>query len=93
MIRQITPLLGVEFMNLGYWPIRTEVIDEEYMEDEEIEHIIKNYSKETLSESKTAHLFIYEKTLAQHEQYPDFENIDLLEVGCGLGNGLKWIIR
>ena len=41
-----------------------------------------------------AHCCLYERTLASHPSYPDgLDGKHLLEVGCGLGGGLRWLRR
>ncbi|CAD5218900.1 unnamed protein product [Bursaphelenchus okinawaensis] len=43
------------------------------------------------SPGEKAHCELYERTLSKLPYYNNLENKSLLEVGCGLGGGLKWI--
>ncbi|VBB27300.1 unnamed protein product [Acanthocheilonema viteae] len=40
-----------------------------------------------------ANIALYEKTLSLCPKYPNFEGLRLLEVGCGQGGGIEWILR
>jgi 2-polyprenyl-3-methyl-5-hydroxy-6-metoxy-1,4-benzoquinol methylase len=41
-----------------------------------------------------AHSCLYEKTLAVCPLYPDkLKNTAVLDVGCGIGGGIRWIKR
>lgn len=82
--------LNIKFLNLGYLPLNwfsdLQKIDKD---DKKIIEIIKQNMD--LSNSNLAHCFLYEKTLSYCPLYPELENKELLEVGCGLGGGIEWI--
>lgn len=89
--------LNVQFMNLGYlpkkWSTPQQVEDDLKIDgdDEIIFQKIKEVME--LNDSRLAHCFLYEKTLSFCPKYPNFNNKQLLEVGCGLGGGIHWLKR
>uniref|UniRef100_A0A1I7WMX3 Methyltransf_11 domain-containing protein n=1 Tax=Heterorhabditis bacteriophora TaxID=37862 RepID=A0A1I7WMX3_HETBA len=102
MVRCLTPTIDMQFMNLGYWPNETTTnLDKKMIE------VVNKYStlsdsnrsllKERLNisniDSNRPHYYLYEKPLSMHPQYSSLNNLSILEVGCGHGNGIKWIRR
>lgn len=85
-MKVVAPKLGVRFMNLGYWPSgkAEDVVLEEFMNDI---GDLQEY------ESHRTHIYLYEKAMSMHPSYPDFENLEILEVSCGQGYSLEWIER
>lgn len=72
--------LSIRFMNLGY----------QRKKDEDFPVL------EKLSESDNcciANIALYEKTLSLCPKYSNFGGLRLLEVGCGQGGGIEWILR
>ncbi|CAJ0604260.1 unnamed protein product [Cylicocyclus nassatus] len=85
-MRYISPVLGIQFMNLGYWPTEDSAED-----DAEMMQIVKRNSTQT--DPDRPHYYLYERALMAHPDYPTLDNLQLIEVGCGQGNGIKWIKR
>ncbi|VDM10472.1 unnamed protein product [Wuchereria bancrofti] len=72
--------LSIRFMNLGY----------QSKEDEDFPTL------EKLSETDNcckANITLYEKALSLCPKYPNFDGLQLLEVSCGQGGGIEWILR
>lgn len=84
MMRQLSPRYNIHFMNLGYWPTETSAVDDAQMTD-----LIEKNSKET--DTDRPHYYLYECALKHHNCYPALEGLQILEVGCGQGYGMKWI--
>uniref|UniRef100_A0A914DL44 Methyltransferase type 11 domain-containing protein n=1 Tax=Acrobeloides nanus TaxID=290746 RepID=A0A914DL44_9BILA len=72
----------VQFMNLGYIP-RAESRD-----NLQLVHEILGPEK-----GIHAHVNLYEKALSLCPSYPNLKDYKLLEVGCGLSGGIKWILQ
>lgn len=72
----------VQFMNLGYIP-RSEsrgnlrIVNAVLHPDEDLH----------------AHVSLYEKALSLCPNYPELNDYKILEVGCGLGGGIKWVLK
>lgn len=80
----VAPRLGVRFMNLGYWPSSKP-------EDDKLRRFIRGIDDLQDYESHKSHVYLYEKAMSMHPAYPDFENLEILEVSCGQGYSLEWI--
>ncbi|KHJ99204.1 hypothetical protein OESDEN_00812 [Oesophagostomum dentatum] len=80
----LSPVLGIQFLNLGYWPT-----DDSTKEEAQMKQIVEQCSSET--DPDRPHYYLYERALLVHPKYPALEGLQLLEVGCGQGNGLKWL--
>ncbi|EFO25929.1 hypothetical protein LOAG_02551 [Loa loa] len=72
--------LSIRFMNLGY----QQKEDEDFPVMEKLSEI-DNYCR--------ANITLYEKALSLCPKYPNFAGLQLLEVGCGQGGGVEWILR
>lgn len=84
LMRKIAKTYQIEFLNLGYAPKRGEEnsFGEVLEEEEEETHLPLKY-----------HYFLYEKALSLCPLYKEFDGIRLLDVGCGVGGGIKWLKR
>lgn len=81
VLNYLSRKMSIRFMNLGYAPLPTE---------KRLKAIDENYEP---SEHVRAHCYLYEKCLSLCPSYPNFRGLSLVEIGCGLGGGLKWIRR
>ncbi|VDO56487.1 unnamed protein product [Haemonchus placei] len=90
IMRQLSPAFGIHFMNLGYWPTRTSLKN-----DVKMKNLIEEYSTELglISDMDRPHYYLYERALLFLDNYPNLDEMEILEVGCGQGYGLKWIER
>ncbi|PIC32958.1 hypothetical protein B9Z55_013109 [Caenorhabditis nigoni] len=86
LMKIVAPKLGVRFMNLGYWPSRKP-------EDAKLRVFMNDIGDLQEYEPHRAHIYLYEKAMSMHPKYPDFENLEILEVSCGQGYSLEWIER
>jgi len=82
--------LNLKFLNFGYIP------KPDSKEDAKFNKIIsKNYDGITKIftplEDHLPNLYLYEKTLSMCPKHPDLEDFEILEAGCGLGNGMQWV--
>lgn len=84
LMRIVAPKLGVRFMNLGYWPSSAPQYAKMRMFMEDLGDLDEY-------ESDRAHIYLYEKALSMHPNYPYFEQFEILEVSCGQGYSLDWI--
>ncbi|CAI2350634.1 unnamed protein product [Caenorhabditis sp. 36 PRJEB53466] len=82
-MKYVAPKLGVRFMNLGYWP------SIEPQDDKLNEFLIENDLSEY--DADKAHVYLYEKALSLHPNYPSFQGLEILEVSCGQGNSIDLI--
>jgi hypothetical protein len=77
-------------MNIGYIPkpecqleIKfNQIVSKNY---DEINEVFSPY------EDHLPNLYLYEKTLSMCPEHPNLEKFSILEAGCGLGNGMRWI--
>lgn len=67
-------------MNLGY----------QSKEDEDFPILGKLFETDNCCK---ANITLYEKALSLCPKYPNFDGLQLLEVGCGQGGGIEWILR
>uniref|UniRef100_A0A0R3RX17 Methyltransf_11 domain-containing protein n=1 Tax=Elaeophora elaphi TaxID=1147741 RepID=A0A0R3RX17_9BILA len=72
--------LNIRFMNLGYQCKKNEDFQ-----------VLKKLSE--MDNCCIANITLYEKALSLCPKYPDFGGLRLLEVGCGQGGGIEWILR
>ncbi|KAI6233869.1 Methyltransf-11 domain-containing protein [Aphelenchoides fujianensis] len=79
-MRVVGKRYGIEFMNLGYSPTS----------EEEHEGLFGRIAIE--DPALKAHYLLYEKTLSLCPLYPRL-NAELLDVGCGLGGGVRLMKR
>ncbi|CAD6197118.1 unnamed protein product [Caenorhabditis auriculariae] len=96
----VAPRIGIQFLNLGYWPLKHDAEIHDDVSDDNDEEMINfvrdncaQEGNEDDSEGRIAHIYLYEKTLSMHNNYPDFDGLDILEVSCGQGSGIKWISK
>uniref|UniRef100_A0A8R1TTH4 Methyltransf_11 domain-containing protein n=1 Tax=Onchocerca volvulus TaxID=6282 RepID=A0A8R1TTH4_ONCVO len=71
---------NIRFMNLGY----------QCKEDEDFPVLNKMSEMDNCCK---ANITLYEKALSLCPKYPNFDGLRLLEVGCGQGGGIEWILR
>ncbi|RCN46203.1 methyltransferase domain protein [Ancylostoma caninum] len=86
IMRHLSPVLGIQFMNLGYWPTKSSEA-----KDTQIIAVVEKHSLE--ADLDRPHYYLYERSLMAHPNYPLFDGLQVLEVGCGQGNGMKWVKR
>ncbi|EGT52850.1 hypothetical protein CAEBREN_17216 [Caenorhabditis brenneri] len=84
LMKIVAPKLGVRFMNLGYWP-------SDKPEDDKLRAFMEEVGDLEDYEPHKSHVYLYEKAMSMHPNYPDFENLEILEVSCGQGYSLEWI--
>ena len=75
LMRNIGKTYDIEFLNLGYVP-----------KDDEMQWARNNVKIE--DEATKAHYLMYEKALSLLPFYPTL-NVKILDVGCGLGGGIR----
>ncbi|VDN03952.1 unnamed protein product [Thelazia callipaeda] len=80
MLRFLHNQYNLRFMNLGY----------QSLEDEELPNLKKLCAEDLCCKANIA---LYEKALSLCPKYPNFDGLRLLEVGCGQGGGIEWILR
>lgn len=72
--------MSLRFMNLGY----------QCKKNEHFPVLEKLYENDNCCKANVA---LYEKALSLFPKYPNFVGLQLLEVGCGQGGGIEWILR
>ncbi|KAK6746512.1 hypothetical protein RB195_000030 [Necator americanus] len=80
----LSPVFGIQFMNLGYWPTETSAA-----RDMQMKAVVEECSSET--DLDRPHYYLYERALMIHPHYPLLKGLKFLEVGCGQGNGMRWM--
>ncbi len=73
-----------KFINYGYVPLT----DKQRLIIEPMQEKITSDQPQ----DKT-HLNLYEKTMSNHPEYPEFSGLKLMELGCGHGGGVEWIAK
>uniref|UniRef100_A0A0N5ACI0 Methyltransf_11 domain-containing protein n=1 Tax=Syphacia muris TaxID=451379 RepID=A0A0N5ACI0_9BILA len=69
------------FLNLGYKPKKEEL---------KLDLVENNIQTDA---ALKAHVYLYEQTLSACPQYPLLTGMNILEVSCGHGGGLRWIMK
>lgn len=77
------------FFNFGYLPKQNSEEEEKFKNM--AEKINDEYFKPVVNHFPN--ICLYEKVLSMCPTYPKFENFSILEVGCGLGNGMRLMQR
>lgn len=78
-------------MNLGYSPLPYCVEETNLGKDETIKTVLNKIIES--NDLNKAHYYLYEKALSMCPNYPIFEDLKIVEIGCGLGGGVEWIKR
>lgn len=78
LMRKIAKTYSIDFLNLGYMPLK---------EDNWINWRDGEENLESLAQK--AHYDLYEKALSLCPLYPKFKNLELVDVGCGIGGGIR----
>ncbi|EFO87244.1 hypothetical protein CRE_25799 [Caenorhabditis remanei] len=86
LMKIVAPMLAVRFMNLGYWPSTSE-------DDRKLIKFMDDADDLEEYESDRSHIHLYEKAMSMHPKYPNFQDMEVLEVSCGQGYSLEWIER
>ncbi|KHN88054.1 Phthiotriol/phenolphthiotriol dimycocerosates methyltransferase [Toxocara canis] len=81
LLRCLRDKFDIRFLNLGYKP----------KQGEKTLAIVSGLNED--DEAHEAHIYLYEKTLSLCPEYTSLGTKRLLEVGCGHGGGIEWLMR